>query len=66
MDNWILMFQSNVVLLSSMVEMSVKNYIASKHRHPIYLWLQAHSPKEGNFFNFSFSLYKGGSGHMQH
>jgi hypothetical protein len=43
----ILTFQSNVALLSSGVEMSVKNYIASKHQDPITCGCSLICPKKG-------------------
>jgi hypothetical protein len=64
MGNWILMFQSNVVLLSSRVEMSAKNYVASKHQHPITCGCSLISLKKG-ISSTSPSVDTKGD-HMQH
>jgi len=64
MGNWIMTFQSNVVLLSSRVEMSVKNYIALKHQHPITRGCSLISSKKG-ISSTSPSAYTKGD-HMQH
>lgn len=64
MSKWILTFQSNVVLLSSRVEMCMKNYIVSKHQHPITRGCSLIPPKKG-ISSTSPSVYTKGD-HMQH
>ena len=64
MDKQILKFQSNVVLLSSKVEMSVKNYIALKHQNPITSGCSLIPLKKG-ISSTSPSVYTKAD-HMQH